>query len=191
MAFSLVARVGGSALLLVSLGAAGLGGPAVAAGTHGCPCSLWSDADVPAVVDYDDAGPIELGVRFTVDVAAPVTGLRYYKSEANTGPHVASLWTADGTLLARAELVNETATGWQQVSLAAPVEITPGTTYVVSYHTTTGHYSADTGYFGNQGRDSGILHAPGGADEANAVFAYTAGPAFPSQSYSHTNYWVD
>lgn len=187
--FSLAARVCGGALALVSLSTASLVGPAAAATTD-CPCSLWSATDVPAVVNYTDANAVELGVRFTSDIAAPVTALRYYKSATDTGPHIGSLWSETGTLLARAEFVNETVTGWQQVSLATPVDLTPGTTYIASYHTTTGNYSTDIGYFEAGGRDNGVLHAPGG-DEANGVFLYGPQPAFPTQTYLHNNYWVD
>ena len=52
--------------------------------------------------------PVELGVKFTSDVAGTITGIRFYKSAANTGTHIGSLWTADGTRLASA-----TFTGWR------------------------------------------------------------------------------
>src|SRR5690606_20289579 len=98
----------------------------------------WSDSTTPAIVDYDDPNAVELGVQFTVDVAAPITGLKFYKSAANVGTHVGSLWTSDGTLLARATFTNETPSGWQKVSFSTPVQATPGTRYVASYHTPSG-----------------------------------------------------
>ena len=73
-----------------------------------------------------------------------------YKSAANTGTHVAHLWTSTGQLLATATFTNETASGWQQVSFATPVAITAGTTYIASYFAPNGHFSYNRNYFGSQ-----------------------------------------
>ncbi len=40
-----------------------------------------------------------------------MTGVRFYKSAANTGTHIGSLWSASGQLLAQATFTNETASG--------------------------------------------------------------------------------
>jgi hypothetical protein len=179
------------ALVVAAVSAVALAGPAAADPT-GCPCSLWAPDAVPVVTDFDDAQPVELGVQFTVDVAAPVTGLRFYKGATNTGTHIGSLWTADGTLLARATFTAETASGWQQVSFATPVDATPGTRYVASYHAPVGHYSVDAGYFTAGPHDNGILHAPGADPSApNGLFAYTPEPAFPTGTFNANNYWID
>src|SRR5262249_38689360 len=66
-----------------------------------CPCSLWGSPSV-AVEDAGDASSVELGVKFRADVDGYVTGIRYYKSAANTGTHVGSLWTANGVRLSTA-----------------------------------------------------------------------------------------
>ena len=66
---------------------------------------------------------------------------------ANTGTHVGSLWDANGNLLASATFANESASGWQQVSLSKPVSIWPNTTYVISYYAPNGHYALTSGYF--------------------------------------------
>src|SRR5262249_60295793 len=94
------------------------------------------------------------------DSAAYITGLRFYKGSSNPGPHVGSLWTAGGTLLAQATFTGESASGWQQVLFAAPVPIAANTLYVASYHTNVGHYSQSTSYFSAAGVDAGPLHAP-------------------------------
>ena len=65
--------------------------------------------------------------------------------------------------------------------------ITAGTTYVASYHTNSGHYSATRSYFGST-VDSGPLHALAGP--YNGVYAYGTGK-FPTNSYLSGNYWVD
>ena len=79
--------------------------------TVGCPCSLWGDAVTPAQADSGDPNAVELGVKFRSDVYGAVTGVRFYKSAANTGTHVGSLWSADGTRLAQATFTNESAVG--------------------------------------------------------------------------------
>src|SRR5207248_288366 len=86
----------------------------------------------------------------------------------------------------------ETSSGWQQVNFGSPVAITANTTYVASYHTNVGHYSADENYFASRGVDSPPLHAlANGADGPNGVYAYSASSVFPSSTYNSTNYWVD
>jgi hypothetical protein len=100
-------------------------------------------AAIPAQVNVNDPNPVELGVKFRSDIDANVTGLRFYKGSQNTGTHVGSIWTATGTNLASATFTNETASGWQQVDFASPVPVQAGQTYVASYHTPTGFYSAD------------------------------------------------
>jgi hypothetical protein len=42
------------------------------------------------------------------------------------------LWNAAGTLLASATFANETASGWQTVTLVSPVAIAANTTYLIS-----------------------------------------------------------
>lgn len=152
--------------------------------------SLWSDADTPAMVDVDDAQAIELGMRFRADVAGLVTGVRFHKAAANTGPHTGRLWDNDGTLRATVAFSDETASGWQTAAFAQPVEIEANRLYIVSYHTASGHYSADNGGF-IQAHDRGPLHAPANTDEQpNGLFRY--GPTgFPTSTFAATNYWVD
>jgi hypothetical protein len=148
--------------------------------------SLFSSTSVPSIINSNDPDPVELGVKFTASANGLISGLRFYKGPQNTGAHVADLWSSTGTLLATATFTNENASGWQQVSFAAPVSIAAGTTYVASYHT-SGNYSVDTGYF-NAAVTSGHLTAPAGA---NGVYAYGGGSIFPTSTYQSSNYWVD
>ena len=90
--------------------------------------TIWLDSAVPQVIDnVDDANAVELGVKFTSDVAGTVTGIRFYKSEANSGPHVGNLWDSTGTLLATATFTDESDSGWQQVTFSTPVPIAANT----------------------------------------------------------------
>ena len=153
---------------------------------------LWPGSPTPAVLDVPgELSPVELGLKFRSDSNSVVSGVRFYKSTANVGTHVGNLWTLSGALIASANFVNESMSGWQTASFAAPVTLTAGTTYVVSYHTNVGHYSANGGYFGTAGVDSSPFHAPDTASGGgNGVFAYGAS-AFPTQTFNATNYWVD
>ncbi len=156
-----------------------------------CPCSLWSDSTLPTVVTENDAHAVELGVRFSSDTAGTITGIRFYKGPQNTGTHTGTLWSATGTKLATATFTNESSTGWQQVNFATPVQITAGTTYVASYHTTAGFYSQTTNQFNGVGVDNSPLHAPASVSGAtNGLYLYGNG-GFPTSTYQAANYWVD
>ena len=141
--------------------------------------------------DRGDAGAnVELGVKFTADISGFVTGVRFYKSAANTGVHSGSLWSSAGALLATANFTGESASGWQSVTFSSPVAVTAGTTYIASYHTTTGHYAATAQGFA-AAFDTAPLHAPSSASAGgNGVFMYGAS-SFPNQTYNAANYWVD
>jgi PKD repeat protein len=168
------------------------GGSAGGSTTTACPCSLWSASAVPAVVAGADTSAVELGIRFKSDVAGYITAIRFYKASTNTGTHAGSLWSAGGTLLARATFTNETANGWQQATFSRPVPIAANTIYVASYHTNVGNYAFDESFFSAAGIDNGPLHAPSsGAVGGNGVYVYSATPAFPKATYNASNYWVD
>ena len=155
-----------------------------------CPCSLWSDATVPNTVDDGDGNAVELGVKFTSDIDGWVSGVRFFKSLGNTGVHTGSVWDSAGTRLATVTFSNESSSGWQEVSFSSPVAVSAGTTYIVSYHTTVGHYSADQNYF-TSALDRSPLHAPSDVEAGgNGVYRYGAG-GFPNQTFASSNYWVD
>src|SRR5262249_2889425 len=122
-------------------------GPSVAVTTQ-CPCQLFGAGISPVLPPASDSPTgLELGTRFTSTTGGSITALRFYKHAGNTGPHIASLWSSSGTLLGQATFTSETASGWQQVGLTAPVPMSPGATYVVSYHSTSGVYAEDTDAF--------------------------------------------
>ena len=59
----------------------------------GCPCTMAGPNMTPWILDQQDPSPVEVGVRFKADMDGTVTGVRFYKSTANTGSHVGNLWT--------------------------------------------------------------------------------------------------
>ena len=156
----------------------------------GCPCTLWPDTTVPAVVDAGADNAVNLGVKFRADADGYVTGVRFYKAAANVGTHFGYLWTTTGTLLASVAFQNESASGWQTATFSSPVAVTANTLYVASYNAPTGHYSFNSAYF-NSARDRAPLHAPATSQSANGVFAYGAPGQFPNSTYNAGNYWVD
>ncbi len=153
--------------------------------------TIWPSSTVPTVIAAADI-PVELGVKFTSDVAGYITGIRFYKDPRNTGTHVGNLWSSTGTKLATATFSNETASGWQQVSLSPPVAIAANTTYIASYFSPIGYYAISLNYFTSAGFDRAPLHAlRSGVQGPNGVFIYNATSAFPNTSYADSNYWVD
>jgi hypothetical protein len=157
-----------------------------------CPCTAWSSSTTPGTASVNDPNPVEVGVKFKVDLNGFITGIRFYKGSTNTGTHVGNLWTSAGQPLATATFTNETATGWQQVTFSSPVAVTANTIYVASYHTNTGNYAADNSYFANSGVDNSPVHLlQNGVSGGDGVYAYGASSSFPASTYLSTNYWVD
>jgi len=148
--------------------------------------TIWPSTTVPAAIDNGASGPLELGVSFKSDVSGTITGIRFYKSSANTGTHVGRLWGPTGALLASVTFTGETASGWQQANFSTPVAITPNKVYVASYGLTIGHFSANWGYFTSAGYNNAPLHA---SQTPNGVYG-TLG-THPVSTHQAANYWVD
>jgi hypothetical protein len=156
------------------------------AGTH----SIFNSGAIPKYVNWADTNQVQLGVKFQSSVPATVTAIRFYKGLQNLGPHVVSLWSSAGTLLASATSNGETASGWQQVKLAAPVRIAANTTYIAAYHT-NGYYSADPSFFTHLIANGGLAAPSSSASGGNGLYAYGSSSTFPGYTYNATNYWVD
>ena len=161
------------------------------ASTSACPCTIWANTAVPATVTVNDNSAVELGVRFRSATTGFITGLRFYKGASNTGTHTGSLWTNTGTRLATVTYTGETASGWQTATLSSPVPVSANTTYVASYHTNTGFYSANSpGGFASAVTRGPLTALANGTDGANGVYLYGGG-GFPSNTFQSSNYWVD
>jgi Domain of unknown function (DUF4082)/Domain of unknown function (DUF4091)/Abnormal spindle-like microcephaly-assoc'd, ASPM-SPD-2-Hydin/Immunoglobulin I-set domain len=148
--------------------------------------SIWPSSTVPAAIDNGNSGPLELGVSFKSDVSGTITGIRFYKSSANTGTHVGRLWSPTGALLASVTFTGETSSGWQQVNFSTPVAITANTVYVASYGLTIGHFSANWNYFATSGFNNAPLHA---LQTPDGVYGNLG--TFPVYTHQAANYWVD
>jgi methionine-rich copper-binding protein CopC len=151
-----------------------------------CPCAIWPDVTPSSVSDAADTSSIEVGVQFRATQNGTISGIRFYKEPDNTGTHTGTLWTASGTELATGTFTNESTAGWQELDFSNPVSITVGTTYVASYHTTTGHYAATSG-----GLSSAVTNGPLTALAGGGVYAYSSSTTFPTNTFGNSNYWVD
>ncbi len=149
-----------------------------------CPCTLVAGVE-PAVAAIGDTDAVELGTRFVPQVNGRVTAIRFLKGPGNTGTHTGTLWSAAGTPLAQVTFTGESESGWQTAALDTPVDVTAGTSYVVSYFAPRGSYAATTGFF-----EGGWTRGPLAADGSRAgVYAYGGG--FPTLSFRSSNYFVD
>jgi len=162
--------------------------PALIAITSNCPCSLFG-AMTPVSPDTADSSAVTLGTKVVPAADGFMTGVRFYKSAANTGTHTGTLYSASGAVLATGTFSNETASGWQMLNFSDAVPVTAGTTYIAAYYAPNGHYAADPWFFVSHGFSSGKLSAPGGQSTPNGVYA--GGDRFPDQSFHNTNYYVD
>jgi hypothetical protein len=154
--------------------------------------TIFGNADT-SVATFGTGSAVEVGVgvRFQSDVNGTVTGIRFLKGTQDTTVHTGSLWSSTGQLLATGTFSGETASGWQQLNFAVPVNITAGTIYVASYHS-GGPFMRTLAYFANSGHDNPPLHAlKDGASGGNGLYLYGNGGQFPSLTFDGTNYWAD
>jgi uncharacterized repeat protein (TIGR01451 family) len=142
-------------------------------------------------VPYLSAPDGTWGVKFRSDVAGSITDLRFYKGPGNTGTHIGLLYDSSGALLAKAQFVNETKFGWQDVVLSSPVPISANQTYIVAYWSETGLALTD-GEFNASGVNNPPLHAlKNGVAGFNGVYKYGFQPAFPTSDGGGANFWAD
>ena len=165
-------------------------GPESAASNPVMPRATIFEQGVPATLEANDSSAVELGVKFTTDVAGTIGGIRFYKAAGNTGTARGEPMERAGALLAQATASGETASGWQEVSFASPVSIAANTTYVAGYFAPNGHYSA-TGQGLATAVDNPPLHAVANSTSPNGIYSYSPSTAFPSNTFNATNYWVD
>ena len=152
-------------------------------GQQQCPCTVFTSSSAPVTADSGDGSGVTLGVSVTPTRPGYISGIRFYKSAANTGVHIGALWTSSGTELASATFSNETASGWQQVNFAQPVPVRANTTYIASYYAPNGHYAADAQYFASQGAGIAPIVAPQStASSPNGLYAYGSSISFPSSA---------
>lgn len=134
---------------------------------------------------------VTLGMRFTSDVPAYVTSIRYYKDASNTGSVRVELWTATGTLLRSQSYTPPPGAGWQDVPLVPPVPIAANVDYITAYNTSTG-FSYALNYFDGGPIDNPPMHAPQNTPtRPNGVYNFGSPGIFPTNNYFGASYFVD
>jgi len=144
----------------------------------------------PQTKDSGDGSSVELGLRFTAASDGYITGVRYYKSAANTGNHTGTLWSLNGTELATTTFSNESSTGWQTALFSEPVEAHAGDEFVVSYYAPNGHYAVAIQDFAYRGVDWSPVKVAGGFGTPSAGL-YNSSAGFPTTAWDRSNYYVD
>jgi len=168
------------ALLLATILSAG--GRAIQAATE-----TLLTTQTPQLTNVSDGSTTnyELGAKFTSGVAGHFNAIRFWKSSKETGTHVGHIWNAAGQLLTSVTFASETASGWQQQSLASPLAVNANTVYVVTVNTGSTYYVVtDTG-FATKIVNHDLSSAVGG----NGVY----GPPgkFPTYTWESSNYFRD
>jgi len=141
-------------------------------------------------VEADDSS-ITLGVKFWSSQAGTISAVRFYRGAVSPQGYVASLYAANGTLLASASIAHESGPvpGWQQADFASPISIAPNQTYLAAYYVPSGQYADD--YYGlSQSVTTGPLTVPASATVGgNGVYVY--GNGFPTNVWEASNYYAD
>lgn len=157
--------------------------------------TLFSTTAVPQNLTVADPSPVELGVKLCVTRPGVVRAVRFYKGQQNVGPHSARVWNISEVGTYPGDTVEIPATappGWVEAPLVYAFRPLVGSTFIASYHTQSGYYSADNGYFAGRTLKPGALRSyPDGGDGPNGVYKYGAPKQLPADTYNSTNYWVD
>ncbi|HKP77733.1 MAG TPA: N,N-dimethylformamidase beta subunit family domain-containing protein, partial [Phenylobacterium sp.] len=158
--------------------------------------SLFGPSVTPTGQMSNDGQAVELGVKFRATEDGVVTQLRYFRATGDAGDtdvREGHLWSANGTLLGTVTFNSGPGqSGWQVATLATPVTIQAGATYVASYKTAN-NYMADDNYFTTTFNEPfGVLSAPASSQVGgNGVYAYGSALQFPTQTFAASNYWAD
>jgi hypothetical protein len=146
----------------------------------------------PSPVSNDEVdAPVTLGVKFQSNVTGFVKGVRFFGHGTPSGTYRGQLWSNAGALLASATFSGVSGNNWNQVLFSSPILIAANTTYIVSYHTTSGSYTATAGGLNGSVTNASLTALSGGTSGGNGVFSYGGAPTFPSNSFGNANYWAD
>lgn len=139
--------------------------------------------------------PLELGVRFSSSTVGQFEGVRFWKSEANTGTHIGNIWCVgaacgvSGSNVATVTFADETASGWQYQAFDEPVPFFADCEYIVSYYNPTGAWTYVPNFWYTGYENGDLSTFTSGADYAGR-YAYSSASAFPASSF-RSNYLVD
>lgn len=133
---------------------------------------------------YSDGKNVEseLGLRFKSDVGGKITAFRFYKSSKESGAHVGKLYSSSGALLMKMNFMVESASGWQEIQLAQPLDILANTEYVISVNSGNSYYVAT-----NNGFKRPVAHG----HLKSVAGVYGSVGSMPSKKYAASNYFRD
>src|SRR4051812_3169050 len=144
------------------------------------PWSLFDSSTTIADTAADDAGTVEVGVKFSVAAATGgdywVDAVRFYRPSHGMVSNTVSVFDAAGNLVGHGNATYEGPyTGMVDVSLQSPVKLTPGATY-------TAGYTAD-GYYVEQQHGFDAPRTVGPITFPTAAGVYSYGGDFPTDSW--------
>ena len=128
---------------------------------------------------------LELGVNASTSVAGSITAIRFYKLLGAVDSHTANVWDSNGVNLASQLFTNESADGWQEITLNTPVAISAGSSFTVSIFSPNNYYTNE------------LFPAlkVGPLSLLRSVYNYTTSSAFPNASNGAntvgSNYGID
>jgi Domain of unknown function (DUF4082) len=129
----------------------------------------------------------DYGMKFKSSVAGQILKIRFHKPIGETGTHRGYIWSEDGTRMAGAIFTNETASGWQEVTLPYPLNINANQTLVVTVNANNKCSYTDLGL------QNVITNGPlSSITGNNGVFGYASnGVYFPNFTFQNRNYFRD
>lgn len=142
----------------------------------------WDGADP---VGQDDPGTgYELGVAITVNTDITVNSVRVWHpaSSNSVTNRSARFWTTGGVQTGGVLLADSLPPGWSEYELDTPLELTEGSSLILSYSTTR-YYGAVAGGFPNDSADAAVTYTGG-------LFRETFSPLVPNTP-SSSFYGVD
>lgn len=143
-------------------------------------------------------GPFTAGLEFYTSVDCTITKILWWQpttGSPSTESRSGRLWNATtAAVVANAVSAAPVGSGWQELVFAAPVALTAGVRYRVGVYHASGRLARTFDYFDEGDLVDEILTVPNGANATGAdqgSYSTSAGIAFPNQSFSNANYWLD
>lgn len=148
--------------------------------------SLFTN-QLPVQMSNSDGANVnyELGMRFMATTAGQIKAIKFYKSTSESGAHTGKIYSATGALLASVLFTAETASGWQQQTLSAPLTIAANTEYTVAVNTGNTYYVDTVSGMATQIVSGNIKSIVG----SNGVYGSIG--TMPINSYQNSNYFRD
>lgn len=167
----------------------GLWGSGFRAGLTAQDCGRWKLDDNGFCTANDWRNGVELGTRFQTSRDVAVVGVRVYR--VDPAVVTGSLWDGLGNRIATGTFERTSRKGWQDLTFAQPVIISPGQTYTASYYTPATKYAFQYDYFERPATRGPITALPSTDTAPNGVHCYdVAACTFPSEGFRSTSYWV-